>query len=472
MDIIPANLVNQTHPQYDLFLPVWNKCRDLYLGEEAVKKNAHRNRYLLRPHRMADGAWVEYVERANLLGLFASTVEGRVGDVVRKGATLQGNDALQEFWDTMTLLGEDLDGVGSQIIRELLITGRVCALLDFSQEANRFYVSVYRAEDLMHWQSNAIGEPTVLVLREKDWEFTEHSKTEVDVRLVLTMEEEGYVARRYANKGGWVLVNETAPKGRGGKLEKIPAIVFNVDHLGLPCSDPPMTHLSNLIISLFRNSADYEQGLHALGVPTPVVTGIRKEDMTDQTLGPSTPIILEPPDAKVSFLEFSGQGLSQLKQAMDEKVLQAVMLGARLVQPRRQVESAESARTRMGAETSLLNILVQNTESGLYEMSERFLEWAGGAGAEFTLELNRDFVDEEFNPDALRAINDAELQGIISPMTAFNLRKRFEIYPDGWTFEEERDNLDTMGTDAKKPPEEPPQPLKVELAGIAEDEEE
>lgn len=460
----PDLLVNVTHPQYDTYLPMWQKCRDLYLGEEAVKKNAQGQRYLLRPHRMQDSAWVEYVERANLLGLFASTVEGRVGDVVRKGATLQGGDNLQDFWDKMTLLGEDLDGVASQIIRELLVTGRVCVLLDFSQEANRFYLSLYRAEDVRHWQSDPVGNPTVLVLREKDWDFTGETKREIDVRLVLTVEEDGYTARRYADKGGWVLLDETVPKGRGGKLEQIPAVLFNVEHLGLPCSDPPMTHLANLIISLFRNSADYEQGLHALGVPTPVITGIRPEEAEKFSLGPTTPMVIEPHDAKVSFLEFSGQGLSQLKQAMDEKVLQAVMLGARLVQPRRQVESAESARTRMGAETSLLNILVQNTESGLYDISEKFLQWAGGEGADFTLELNRDFVDEEFNPDALRAINDAELQGLISPMTAFNLRKKFEIYPDGWTFDEEKENLDNLGREQNKPPEAPPQPLKVELA--------
>ena len=69
-----------------------------------------------------------------------------------------------------------------------------------------------------------------------------------------------------------------------------------------------------------------------------------------------------------------------------------------------------------------------------------------GEQEEFEIGINRDFVDEAFNPDTLKAINEAELQGLISPLVAFQLRKRFEIYPDGWTYDEERENLMNLGT--------------------------
>lgn len=103
----------------------------------------------------------------------------------------------------------------------------------------------------------------------------------------------------------------------------------------------------------------------------------------------------------------------------------------------------------MGAESSLLNVLVETTEQGLKKLTEKYLMWSGGiAGAEdvFEMTINRDFVDEAFNPETLKAINEAELQGLISPLVAFNLRKRFEIYPDGWTYDEERENLMNLGT--------------------------
>jgi hypothetical protein len=436
-----------THPEYDRMLRYWERCRHLYLGEDAVKRHAEAKGYLPRPFKMPAEAFFEYVNRASLLGLFASTVEGRLGDVQRKAVTVTGPDDFLDFWDGCTHNEEDITGLSTQIMRELLITGRVLALLDYSNDYQQFYVSLYHAEDILHWEGGK--RPNKIILAEREWDFSGVKKESTDIRLVLSMVEGRYMAERFKmGKEGLHKIEEITPTGPNGSLPEIPAVVFNVDHLGGEVGDPPMLHLANLLLSLFRNSADYEQGLHALGVPTPVVVGIRKED-AEFSLGPNTPIILEPPDAKVTFLEFGGQGLNQLKQAMDEKVLQAVMMGARLIQPRRQVESAESARTRMGAEASLLNVMVNTTQSGLYELSRLFLQWSASGdpdNVDYTIEINKDFVDEEFNPDTLRAINEAELQGLISPVVAFSLRKRFEIYPDGWTYDEERENIQNLGT--------------------------
>jgi hypothetical protein len=436
-----------THPEYDRVLKYWERCRHLYLGEDAVKRFADPKGYLPRPFKMEPPAYDEYVNRATLLGLFASTVEGRLGDIQRKTIVMNGPDEVVDFWDTCTLNDEDITGLSTSIMRELLITGRVLALLDYSEDLQRFYVSLYKAEDVVHWVGGK--RPSMIVLKEQEWDFSGSKKEAIQMRLVLRMEEGRYMAERYQQTSdGWDKISEILPSGPNGGLTSIPAIIFNVGHLGSEVGEPPMLHLANILLSIFRNSADYEQGLHALGVPTPVVTGIRRED-ANFALGPHTPIVVEPPDAKVSFLEFSGQGLNQLKMAMEEKVMQAVMMGARLIQSRRQVESAESARTRMGAESSLLNVLVNTTQSGLYELTNHFLRWSNGGdpdSVEYSIEINRDFVDEEFNPETLRAINDAEIQGLISPVVAFNLRKRYEIYPDGWTYEEERENIQNLGT--------------------------
>jgi hypothetical protein len=441
------NNYEKEHPNYSKMLRFWERCRHLYLGEDAVKEFAENRGYLPRPYGMKAEVYFEYVNRATLLGLFASTVEGRLGDIQRKKILTSGSEELEIFWETMTLNNEGLTGLATQIMRELLITGRALALLDFKEDNQTFYTSLYRAEDIVYWEGEA--EPTYIVLNEPRVKHEKANYYDEDIRLVLSLEEEGYLACRYLKTPqGWEKIEELTPTGPSGRLQEIPAVIFNCGHLGCKVADPPMLHLANLLLSIFRNSADYEQGLHALGVPTPVVSGIRKED-AKFALGPSTPIILEPPDAKVSFLEFSGAGLNQLKGAMDEKVMQAVMMGARLIQTRRQVESAEAAKTRMGAESSLLNVLVGTTEQGLKKLTKRFLAWKGSANPEeeeFKLEINRDFVDESFSPDAFKAINEAELQGVISPLVAFNLRKKFEIYPDGWTYQEERENLMQLGT--------------------------
>jgi hypothetical protein len=76
---------------------------------------------------------------------------------------------------------------------------------------------------------------------------------------------------------------------------------------------------------------------------------------------------------------------------------------------------------------------------------EMWLKWSNRNAAEtdYSYALNRDFVEESFDPNVVRVINESEMSGVISPLTAFNLRKRFEIYEDGTTFEAEQDLIET-----------------------------
>jgi len=68
------------------------------------------------------------------------------------------------------------------------------------------------------------------------------------------------------------------------------------------------------------------------------------------------------------------------------------------------------------------------------------LKFAGGwisPNEEMSLKINRDFLDAQMSADLLKAINEAVVMGLISRKAAFDIRLRNEIYPEGWTFEQE-----------------------------------
>lgn len=452
------DFLNVRHPQYQWFFPFWNRCRHLYQGEDAIKNYAEQYAYLPRPDGMADWAYHEYVTRATLPGIFESTVNGRLGDIFRKSPISQGNEELIDWMDNqgVTTNDESIDILANRILRELMITGRCALVLDFDQDQNRFFIHLYKAEDILNWGS--AGASREILLREVSFDRHHPSMKARESFLRLKLEDGVYIAHKYEKgRDGEILEDVRQPTMAGQSMGFVPIVFINSDRLGMDCNDPPMLNLSNLLLSYFRNSADYEQGLHAIGVPTPYITGIRQTDATF-TLGPFTPIIIEPPDAKIGFLEFAGSGMSHLKEAMDEKLVQAVMMGARLLQPRRQVESAEAAHTRMGAETSILNNLVRVTEEAIEGIMYYWLLWNGkdSTNEEYSYLLNRDFIEEALDPNVLKAINESEIQGVISPQTAFNLRKKLEVYPDGTTFEEEQDNIKQLGSNLFEQPQPTP----------------
>jgi hypothetical protein len=451
-------LTTSTHPQYRALLPLWERCRDFYRGEDLVKEHAHSRGYLPMADGMAPWAYQQYIGRASCPGIFESTVNGRLGDIFRKPPLLEAPDDMIEWAKAVTKFSEPLEIFTQQLLREIMITGRAAIVLDFNNRKSSHELTLYRAEDILFWDDTPGAER--VRLKEKSYKSSETKAEVAEEYLELWMEEGRLQASRAMLAEGKMFVDDVTPTRAGGALDFFPVVIVNSEGLRFECNDPPMLNLTNLLLAIFRNSADYEQGLHCLGVPTPVVSGIRSDDANKFHLGPYTPIVLEPPDAKAYYLEFNGVGITHLKDAIEEKLLQALMLGARLLQPRRQVESAEAAKTRMGAETSVLNTLVRVAEDAIASIFDFWLLWNGRQtdAIEYRYELNTDYVSEAFDPDVMKVINESELAGLMSPETAFKLRKRFELYPEDLTYEDERDLIDNAAPDFRPQKKEPVSP--------------
>ena len=65
--------------------------------------------------------------------------------------------------------------------------------------------------------------------------------------------------------------------------------------------------------------------------------------------------------------------------------------------------------------------------------------------SELSFLLNRDYLDDRWSPEELKAVNEAEMLGLISKQSAFQIRQKMEVYPEAWTFEEESALLSNQG---------------------------
>ena len=145
--------------------------------------------------------------------------------------------------------------------------------------------------------------------------------------------------------------------------------------------------------------------------------------MQGLTLDPKNPIIVElgsekaivlPANCDAKFLEFQGNGLSSLENALQEKEQRMASLGARLVEPRtQQAETAESARIRQAGQASVLAGIIGSVEVALETLFTIVSEWER-VNDNIKVALNRELIDVRLDANMLTALSTAVQAGVIS----------------------------------------------------------
>jgi Domain of unknown function (DUF4055) len=123
-----------------------------------------------------------------------------------------------------------------------------------------------------------------------------------------------------------------------------------------------------------------------------------------------------PAGAHPGMLEFNGQGLKHLENALVEKQELMVQLGARMLETqKRSAETAEALRLRQAGDSSVLAIVADTASRGLQRALAWLVDWAGIPGtAGVRLKLNDDFFDTRMSPMELQSLVAAWQQGAIA----------------------------------------------------------
>jgi len=170
-------------------------------------------------------------------------------------------------------------------------------------------------------------------------------------------------------------------------------------------------------LSHYRSSADLEHGRHFTALPTPYIVGADPDEDPNVPLmiGSGTAWML-PAGAHPGLLEFNGQGLKHLENALVEKQELMVQLGARMLETqKRAAETAEALRLRQAGDSSVLAIVADTASRGLQRALDWLVDWAGVPGAgTVRVKLNDDFFDTRMGPSELQALVKAWQEGAIA----------------------------------------------------------
>lgn len=468
--------IDATHPDYQTYLEIWAKCRDLIDGQDTVK--AKKTKYLPQPSEMDEEVYKNiYLGNAIYYNASGRTAGGYEGMIFRKEPETIVPDSVKGFLKDISLSGTPFNMFARETVRELIDVGRCGVLVDVADESKtnrRPYLSLYATEDILDWDEKNVNGDTVLSfvkLREQvvepDPDDVWNRKTFQSIRVltlgpVIEPDLQGiirnitqdvyrvrvYVLREITKDGkstsDWVLEKDVIPSfANGDPLTFIPFQIMGAVDDSPAVNKPPLLDLVNMNLSHYLTMAELEYGRFYVAMPQVYVTGIG-DDKVKLRRAPNTVWKFSDPQAKVGVVGGEEQSLSALEKADEDKRKMMASLGARLLEDqKREAEAAESLRLRQSGEQASLSTISTSGGYGLQKVLEWLTLWSGASPEQVSVKLNSVFVDEKADPQIMATLFESLQAGKISFPTFYQNLVRFGLAREGVTAEQELKEIDS-----------------------------
>lgn len=469
----PASPISFNHPDYAQAKEKWSRCRDACGGSDTIKAAGPKYLPYLSLHKSSPDGQQRYEAYKSRALFYNATRRTRIG---LSGAATMRPAKIEASTEMASAYAKRIALTARKQIDELLEVGRYAVTVDVKNDRPTF--TLWWAESIVNWAFER-GEDsqnilTMLVLEDEEETIEQtYVRKKKLVRHSYVLTEEGsclYSKWIKAEKGDeWmpvVLDGDTteviltAPGGR--PFEGIPAIIvdpmdINEDYI----CDPMLLDLVDVNISHYQNSADLEHGRHWTALPTAVATGFPTVDHdgnpVEFNIGGESAWITEQTGGSAFYLEFGGSGLGHLAQGMSDKQSMMAVLGARLIEDAKpSVEAAETIKTRLTGEKSVLGRMGANVSTAM-TWTLNLMIWVSVPGHvekedDNLINLDTNFIDKGIDPGQLSALTSALQSGGISYDTYFAYLQNAEIIPAGRTVEEERQLIDKGNPGVKPSP--------------------
>lgn len=456
---MPVSNIKTHHPDYEDFVPAWEKMRDTVDGEDTVKEKGQT--YLpmksavkaMTDLNLQSSTYLSYQARAEFPELVAPTIIGSGGLITDQAAQVELPAQMEYLLENCDGTGSTLEVFHKKIVTEVLTTGRY-GVLPGPLPNGEFVMTGYAAERIINWDHDPQGRVNFVVLDETDQKRDPVTNVWAikEAYLELSLDEAGnYVAFRA--DGSTVDPDPiVAMKPDRSPMQTVPFVFINTLGLQAKPDDVPLYGLAKLALRIYRLDADYMQGLHMTSEPTPYVTGFDdakgaiERGEVPKTIGAASLWVL-PKGATADFLEFSGPGLEAQSKAILASLERAVLFGAQVLSEKTSPgsESGKSREMRMRGQQSLLRNIAKTTAAGLEAALRNIAVWMGLDPKKVVVRPFLDFVDFTMSAQELTAMVAGWQSGAYSKRTLFENMQRADMIPKERTFEDEEELISTEG---------------------------
>jgi hypothetical protein len=372
-----------------------------------------------------------YRKRAFFPDLVKQAVEAMVGIMHRKPAEVKVPKAMEGLLTNATLNGETLDVLLRRINQEQLLTARVGIMVDVAPGAGPNtlpYLCTYQAESITNWDTEKDDEGrdilSLVVLDESGYKRTAELSWELDPKFRLMVS--GQTAIEVGSPHGSSYATGTsddeesidtdsmiAPSIAGRTLSQVPFVIVGSKDLVHEPDVAPLLPVARIALAIYRGEADYRQALFLQAQETLLLIGASEPDDGESRRVGAGSVIDLPMGGDGKYVGVSGDGLSEMRTALENDYARANQAGAQLLESRgKSVESGDALRIRVGARTATLSNIASAGAAGLEQALKMIARWKGLNEDEVSVKPNLDFADTEFNVQDLVYFMDARERGV------------------------------------------------------------
>lgn len=423
------------------------------LGGTTAMRDAQKTFLPQWPNEDGD-AYANRVKTATLFPAFSRTVEVLTGKPFSKPIAF-GDDVpeqIQEWCQDIDLQGHNLDEFGAAVTYHAISHGLCGILVEYPTTQGKirtkadekaagvrpYFVHIHK-KDILGWRAERInGQLTLTQFRflesvtEPDGTFGEKIIEQVRVlypgrwevwRESETEEENG--------KKKWVLYDEGATT-----LSKIPYVPVYGKRTGYMQGVSPLVELAHMNVEHWQSKSDQQTILHVARIP---ILFAKLLDGAPITIGASSAVKAEAPDADLKYVEHSGKAIeagAKELAALEDRMRQS---GAELlvVKPGNTTVVQTQADNEVGM--CVLQRIAHAVEDALDAAIQLAAEWVGEKeGGHIT--VFKDFGVASLEAASLELLRDMNVDGTFSDESLFReAQRRGVIGPDvQWEDEKKR----------------------------------
>lgn len=438
--------VDTEHDLYKRNLSTWQRNTDAVMGEAAIKRRTTRYLPLPNPAETVDAndpRYQSYLTRAVFTNFTGRTVRALTGAVFRLPPTVELPPQIEYMIEDADNNRLSLATVAQRAVGEVMTNGRYVVMADYPEAPTnataedtaglRAYLAVYSATQLINWHETN-GQLDLAVLREVR---EEPHPDGFDFDAVVYHRELRLIEGRAYIR----LWRETEPKSEyielragGQPLDELPLVIIGSEDNDPTPDTPPISDIAALNIAHYQSRADRREASHLVDQPMlHIDVGDSNAEQFVKTNGVITVgsrnAIVTGGGGKVSIVQPNESSGSRMdaQDCVDEMIL----LGAQIIQDAKGNETAEGARLRSGAETSVLNTLVRNVSEAFQQCLRWSALYEGGNPEDVVFELNERFFEDDADPQLLAQLYLGLDRGVhgVSTVRAYE-RSRGIIQPD------------------------------------------
>lgn len=420
--------VESKHKNFTACYSKWSQMRNVFDGNEAMKANAKR--YIPPLDGQTPQQYADVINRESFENYTLATAKGMSGLIFAKAPVIEVGTQIDSLQDNIDLAGSNLTDLAQYVVNEVSSVGRVGLLVDMmtptieitsrlqEQQLNlRPYIKTYTTENIINWDTQIINnraELSFLVLCEPymvrtGFEFED----KVRYRVYELIEGICVVRVFEENNKAFSMVSEIIVKMNGQTIDFIPFVSITSEKLTIEPNNPPLIDLADINISHWYLNVERRNALHYVGFPSIYGVDLQIPKGSSVNLGAGTINTFNSPNAKLSYLQLSADGMGSVEKALEEKKNAMLALGAKILAPESASQISENTMQMKTAGQRAIIIQIADTVSRGIEKALSLMALWLNDNQEVKFQLNTDYNLSEMNPQMLAQIYAGKQLGIL-----------------------------------------------------------